>query len=330
MKIGLLVSEESDPSWQKMHEWIKYFGHDPIIIFDSEIERNNSLKLYMNNKGLSVSIVDDYCNIIDFEQIDIFFQRKWIGSVLNNHEKEKNDKSETEFINNELIALRDFILFELKKSNKIIGYCSKESSNKLIQLFFAMQCGLRIPNTLITNIDAIAREVFKSQKIITKAIDGVFLSNINGKYFTNYTSNISLDSLEKKFFITQFQSKINKYTELRIFYLLGTFYCMASLCNYFEDEVDIRILLAENKVEYYPFKLANNIKIKIRRLMNRLELDTASIDMIIDPKGHYYFIDLNPHGQFSMLSSTCYPFLEKDIVIKLINEQKKRKGNSFN
>jgi hypothetical protein len=39
MKIGLLISEEGDPSWQKMRNWIQKFGHEAIIIYDYEIEK---------------------------------------------------------------------------------------------------------------------------------------------------------------------------------------------------------------------------------------------------------------------------------------------------
>jgi hypothetical protein len=127
-----------------------------------------------------------------------------------------------------------------------------------------------------------------------------------------------------------FQLEIKKRTELRIFYFLENFYSVASIANDINEEVDIRILIAENKIEYYPFDLPKTLKEKIIELMRELDLDMGSLDLIVDNDENYYFIDLNPFGQISMLSSTCFPFIEKDIVFKLINQNEKASKNNVN
>jgi hypothetical protein len=325
MKIGLLISEEGDPSWQKMFFWIKSFGHEPIVIYDTELVNNLELILLFEEGKSIFCLKNIYENLIDFNKIDIFFQRKWNGNIFQSITSK--DKS---FENQEIIALREFILHDLKIKGKLIGFCSKESNNKLIQLATAQRVGFKVPKTVITNIKKKLTNEFKNDKIILKAMDSVFLKVIDNKIMTNYTERVKLNEIESDFFCSMFQLEIKKRTELRIFYFLENFYSVASIANDINEEVDIRILIAENKIEYYPFDLPKTLKEKIIELMRELDLDMGSLDLIVDNDENYYFIDLNPFGQISMLSSTCFPFIEKDIVFKLINQNEKASKNNVN
>ncbi|NJO92369.1 MAG: hypothetical protein HC831_27910 [Chloroflexia bacterium] len=63
-----------------------------------------------------------------------------------------------------------------------------------------------------------------------------------------------------------------------------------------------------------PYKLPDEIKNKLIALMNEIELDTGSIDMIVDKKGKYIFLEVNPNGQYGLVSDTCNYYLEKEIA----------------
>ncbi len=325
MKIGLLISEEGDPSWQKLFFWIKSFGHEPIVIYDKELIDNLGLILLFEDGNPSFCMKDIYGNLIDLDKIDIFFQRKWNGNLF--HSINSFDKA---FENQEIMALRDFILHDLKIKGKLVGFCTKDSNNKLIQLSTAQRIGLNIPKTVITNAKKKLTNRFINNKFIIKAMDGVYLNINENKILTNYTERIKLPEIETDFFCSMFQLEIEKKTELRVFYFLGNFYSVASISNDINEEVDIRILIAENKVEYYPFDLPKSIKVKIVELMMELDLDMGSLDFIVDKSENYYFIDLNPFGQISMLSSTCFPYIEKDIVTNLIIQHEKKSKNIVN
>ena len=161
---------------------------------------------------------------------------------------------------------------------------------------------------------------FQNKKIITKSIEAVFISKEDDTINTNYTSKVDIQKIDDVFFSTKFQEEIQKKTELRIFFFRKKIYTVAALSDHFENEIDIRILIAEEKIEYYPFKLSIILKKKLNKLMNLLHLEMASIDIIVDKEDNYYFIDLNPYGQLSMLSLTCFPNIERDIVKKIIND----------
>jgi D-alanine-D-alanine ligase-like ATP-grasp enzyme len=48
--------------------------------------------------------------------------------------------------------------------------------------------------------------------------------------------------------------------------------------------------------------------------MNKLDLNCGSIDMIVTPKNEYVFLEVNPVGQFGMVSYPCNYNLEKKIA----------------
>jgi glutathione synthase/RimK-type ligase-like ATP-grasp enzyme len=51
--------------------------------------------------------------------------------------------------------------------------------------------------------------------------------------------------------------------------------------------------------------------------MLQLELTTASIDLIVDLNENYVFLEVNPDGQFGMISYPCNYYLEKEIANQL-------------
>ena len=68
-----------------------------------------------------------------------------------------------------------------------------------------------------------------------------------------------------------------------------------------------------------PFILPSKIEKKIRNFMNFIKLNCGSLDLILTPNSEYVFLEVNPVGQFGMVSSPCNYELEKKIANKLIN-----------
>jgi len=56
--------------------------------------------------------------------------------------------------------------------------------------------------------------------------------------------------------------------------------------------------------------------------MKALNLESGSIDLILDKSGNIYFLEINPVGQFGMTSVPTNYYLEKKVakeIRKLIN-----------
>ena len=134
-----------------------------------------------------------------------------------------------------------------------------------------------------------------------------------------YTSDINedfLSSLPKSFGPTLFQKKISKKYEIRSFFLNGKFFSMAVFSqNDPQTKTDFRNYNWKNPNRCVAFTLPNNIAIKLYKLMECLSLDTGSIDIIVDLNGDFIFLEVNPVGQFGMVSIPCNFKLEREIAV---------------
>lgn len=61
--------------------------------------------------------------------------------------------------------------------------------------------------------------------------------------------------------------------------------------------------------------------------MNFLDYQTGSIDIVVDKLDVYYFLEVNPIGQFKQVSSPCNYNLEEKIAKFLINGKSVEKTN---
>ena len=139
----------------------------------------------------------------------------------------------------------------------------------------------------------------------------------NGLY-TQYTCEVTnelIDNLPDSFYPCMFQQKIDKNLEIRAFYLDGRCYSMA-ICSSFDKQtqVDYRRYNDVKPNRKVPYCLPSHIDKNIDALMKKLKLNCGSLDLILDNNGVYYYLEVNPVGQFGMVSFPCNYNLEKIIA----------------
>jgi len=122
--------------------------------------------------------------------------------------------------------------------------------------------------------------------------------------------------VDQTFPVSFCQKLIEKKFEIRAFLLVDTFYSMAI----FNDEIDGRNNQKESR--RVPFKLPENIEIKLLKLLKKLNYNFASIDLLSDGES-LYFLELNPVGQFGNLSHECNYNLDREIALILKKENEK-------
>ena len=209
------------------------------------------------------------------------------------------------------------------KKYKILGTYNQED-RKLTQLHNAKEQGLRIPKTIIAT-DKESLLAFYQQcngEIITKGINSSPSFTYDTISLEGYTEAISSDllrSLPQNFFPSLFQENIEKQYELRIFYLKGKFYSMAIFSQTDEQtKTDVRKYNNDKPNRTVPYLLPNSIQIKLNSFMDSMDLDTGSIDMMVDKNNQHYFLEVNPNGQFGMVSVPCNYYIERNIAKELI------------
>ena len=191
--------------------------------------------------------------------------------------------------------------------------------NKLEILKLATDIGLKTPDTLVTdnkNDLLIFKKKYKS--IITKNFSqGIFISS-NDKILGNSTKIVDqkmMSIIPSEFHYMLFQEMLEKIIELRVFFLDGKFYASAIFSqNNEKTKIDFRNYDFEKPNRTPPFILPQNIQNKLLKLMNKINLNSGSIDILITKNKEYVFLEVNPIGQFSQLSIPCNYYLDRKIA----------------
>ncbi len=221
----------------------------------------------------------------------------------------------------ENLALGQFILRSLERRN-VLGSYFNTDVNKFEVLQKAQSIGLKIPETIVTSSK---KELLffleKHQLIITKCNSEVIFKTKENISLISYTKRIGLneiDSLTETFSSSLFQREVKKRYELRIFFIDNIFYPMAIFSQLDgQTEVDFRVYNELRPNRNIPFNLPAEIEDKLYRLMIACGYNTGSIDMIVTDDNSYVFLEVNPVGQFDMVSFPCNYHLQKTIADKL-------------
>ena len=229
--------------------------------------------------------------------------------------------------NYELDALVDYMFF-LLKDKYWIPKCESFSVNKEIVLKKAREVGLLVPRSIVTNSKC-KLEKFESEvkKIVYKPIDQISYYTIGPYTYSCYTTEIKRsikNSLPEIFFPSLFQELIEAEYEIRTFFLDGEFFSSAIIRSQISLNHNIDIKLDFNKVEtdWVNYTLPRDIKRKLVALMKKLGLNTGSIDIIKGINGKFYFIEVNPVGQYLAPSFLCNYNIDKRIAECLIEKDK--------
>ncbi len=226
---------------------------------------------------------------------------------------------------NESKTVATFVYQYLENKNSINSFFTS-NPNKLFLLETAASCGLKVPKTLITSSKSDLRKFINTSPngVVTKGINESLHFGDDEGFYSVYTEVISnLNDIPESFFLSKFQEKVNKVFEIRVFYFFEEFYSMAIFSQKNEQtSVDFRKYDEKKPNRCVPYELPNQEKTKIIKLMNRMNLNSGSLDLIYNDKGEFVFLEINPIGQFSMTSVPCNYNLEKIIAEKLIEYER--------
>jgi glutathione synthase/RimK-type ligase-like ATP-grasp enzyme len=179
--------------------------------------------------------------------------------------------------------------------------CDQVASRKVYQLRVAQQVGLAIPETVITNCPASARELVArrgSGGVVYKA----FSATEAEWRETRLLREQELDLLESvRFAPVIFQEYVEAEVDLRITAVGDALYPAAIHSQESRYKVDFRMDMGAARVE--PATLPAEVTDGLRALMRRLGLVYGAIDMRRTPDGRYVFLEVNPSGQWLFVES---------------------------
>lgn len=205
------------------------------------------------------------------------------------------------------------------ESNALNTFLNSSNINKVKVLKSCRALDIAVPETIVTNTREGVSAFIKSHgDVITKAVNNID-PNIKGECFIDVTTKlITLDTVEQlpeKFHISVFQKLIKKQFEIRTFFLIDRFYSMA-IFSQSDDQtkVDFRNYNFKKPNRVVPYDLPMKIESKLRKLLTEYTLKSASLDLIYSEEGEYVFLEINPIGQYDMVSVPCNYYLDLEIA----------------
>lgn len=308
-----IISEEIDLVTDLVEEWF-ISANRTYIRYNAEDFYEYSFNLN-NDSNIDVSILWQRRGKFNLLPTTLFKSYPNRSEIIRYIDKEADD-----------IVFTIEILLKKKLGDKYIGsYYLELNNNKLINLLKAKESGFFVPETLVTTKKTDLLN-FKKQHdlIITKDIKSAVKISTNRKRYVStgvkLVNNMMVDKLNTNFAPILLQEYIEKKYEIRVFVFLRKIFSMAIFSqNDLKTSIDFRNYNYEKPNRNVPVKLPFNIEKKILAFMDSIKLNTGSMDLIITPKNNYYFLEINPMGQFHWLSENCNFYVEKYIANHLLN-----------
>lgn len=344
MEKHLIVTEDGDDSSNEVCSWFYRYGVPfKRLNLDSyeEIDRNSDLYSdYFNFDNFEISIpaeikVSD--ENLEKKYSSIWYRRpkyKLENMVINKTESGFNKFLLRKIQTNQKSELKE--LYEYIFNFSINGFVTlgkrlKTRVNKLEILSLANELGICIPRTKVVSLKSQLLEFQKEvdNTLITKSVfEPIFASDddLRRRYtsYTNVLSDAILEIIPDQFSPSLVQEKIEKDFEIRTFVLDESFYSMAIFSqNNEKTTVDFRRYDLERPNRTIPFTLPEELTFKIKELLKRIGLNTCSIDIIKGKNGRYYFLEINPVGQFGMVSKPCNYNIEYNIFKYLTKDEER-------
>ncbi|MFP3833072.1 hypothetical protein [Chryseobacterium sp. SIMBA_028] len=309
----LIISKSDDTPTEQVANWLKVYKV-PFFLLNDNIY--DVLKINFNSGEI---FIGEY-------PIDVFkvvWFRKFPYALRENQKKDIRNNLYFSLVEYNLIearALREYLLFELKKRNVVwLTNPLSMTENKLIQMQAAKACGLLVPETfIVNNKKSVATLAELGKELITKPIENCVNFRANNRIITMQTTTVNdrLDVVPDYFRPALVQAKIERQFEIRVFYLLGKFFSTKIITND-NETVDHRISVANDDCRFEIYRLPEDIEKKLHQLLDTLQLNCASVDLIFNNRNEHYFLEVNPVGQFTYHSVFNNTYLEIEIALAL-------------
>ena len=201
------------------------------------------------------------------------------------------------------------------------------ASNKPEQLRIAREIGFTIPKTCITANHNFAYDFYcqNGKNVIAKAVKHGFLydgkeakvagtQHIDQVYFDNACDYANIPMI--------FQEKIEKHYDIRIT-VVGNKVFSTGIYSQEHQETSVDWRLADHfkiPLRQEQIEIPTTIEHLCVNITQRMNLKYSAIDMIKSQDGNYYFLELNPNGQWAWLEQVAGHLIRDALIDALINE----------
>ncbi|MCB9081684.1 MAG: grasp-with-spasm system ATP-grasp peptide maturase [Lewinellaceae bacterium] len=301
---------------------IKYLAEQGIPFF--RVNEEKIVTFSLTTAGVTLELSDG--RTLCLQDISAYWYRRGSWRFAPKPKMPQNRTSEllTQHIKQEHESLLAFLQELLRIKGNLSDQESARQANKLKQMQLAKAIGLTTPEYIVTGNKTVLQAFLQTHpQTITKAFDHALPFLAEQVLLPSYTTAVTLENLAllpEEFAPSMFQQMIPKRLEIRSFYLAGKIFSMAIFSQLDpKTAVDFRHYNWRRPNRNVPFKLPHTVERHLHRFMEKMPFSSGSFDLILTPDNEYYFLELNPVGQFGMVSIPCNYYLEKRIANHLIH-----------
>lgn len=185
----------------------------------------------------------------------------------------------------------------------------KRAENKVVQLKLARDLGFLLPPSLITNHDYSAQAFVISKPSIVKPVaSGKLITPVGDFIIQTNIIPPNHPPVQLSHCPSYFQTYVKKDYELRITIVDSQVFAVRIDAG---DDIDWRKSYKDNT--YYSVDVPEEIKRKCFSMMKAFNLHFGAFDFIVS-NGDYYFLEVNPNGQWLWLEEELHLGISNAII----------------
>lgn len=250
-----------------------------------------------------VSLFDTCANRrIDLSKVkSVYFRRPKLPSAPADLQH-----SDQQFVLNEISQALEGVYKYLGEKYWVSNvFAIRQAENKIHQQLIAHKFGFTTPKSIITNRIEDALEFLKANnQCVVKPIRTGFVSDKENPQVI-FTSSITIDDVAILGRIqecpTYLQENIPKISDIRVT-VIGSTVFSAKIHSQEFDETKTDWRKGENvNLKHEPINLGPKMNEACVNMTRFLDLQFGALDFILDDKGRYVFLEINPNGQWGWI-----------------------------
>jgi len=197
------------------------------------------------------------------------------------------------------------------------------AENKIYQLLVAQKLGFTIPQSIVTNLPQAALSFYNRnhQHCIIKPVKSGLVESEQeeGVIFTNPLILDEQSSARIKPCPVYLQQQVDKESDLRIT-VVGNKVFAAKIHSQESTDAMVDWRRSPQPLAHTEIQLPGEVEQKCIELTKKLSLNFGAIDMILDKDGNYFFLEINPNGQWAWIEKRIGLPISKTITDTLLEK----------
>lgn len=322
----LIFSDEDDLSTNEVMDWLADIGQSCVRVHRNDTMHVVACSLVNGKPAYRLRIEREHggAQVLSSNDINAYWYRRGIWNLRAPELEPLTNEQATEKVQKVLereYATAQGFIRHLVETRPGFGSPNHLETNKLTNLAIAAECGMRVPDSHLIHTKAQLVKLLTQYggQVLVKGMHQLAMYlTLNGQKLHHVSGIITdemLDSVPETFPLSLAQEYIPKRQDIRIFYLDGRIWSAAIFSqNDAQTTIDFRNYNYDRPNRTVPFQLPAAQETMLHAFMKRVGMRSGSIDIVYARNKEFVFLEVNPVGQFGMISHPCNFHLERAVA----------------